>query len=98
MYVLIIVCNDDDKYILPFLKEEFEDIKGEFEPHSIEVYSIQHYVIKFVNDLRQVGGFLRVLWFSPPIKLGCNHIAEMLCKHTIFSMHLLKLILWGLQK
>jgi hypothetical protein len=26
-----------------------------------EVYSIQHYVIKFVSDLRQVGGFIRVL-------------------------------------
>jgi len=25
-----------------------------------EMYSIQHYVIKFVSDLRQVGGFLRV--------------------------------------
>ena len=24
-----------------------------------EVYSIQHYEIKFVSDLRQVGGFLR---------------------------------------
>jgi hypothetical protein len=24
------------------------------------VYTIQHYVIKFVSDLRQVGGFLRV--------------------------------------
>jgi len=33
-----------------------------------EVYSI-HYVIKFVSDLRQVGGFLRVLRFSPPMKL-----------------------------
>ena len=32
-----------------------------------EVYSIQHYVIKFVSDLRQVGGFLRVLRFRPPI-------------------------------
>jgi len=31
-----------------------------------EVYSIQHYVIKFVSDLRQVGG---VLWILPPIKL-----------------------------
>ena len=31
--------------------------------------AIQHYVIKFVNDLRQVGGFLRVLWFPLPIKL-----------------------------
>ena len=34
-----------------------------------EVYSIQHYVIKFVSDLRQVGGFLRVLRFHSPIKL-----------------------------
>jgi len=33
-----------------------------------EVYSIQHYVIKFVSDLRQVDGFLQVLWFPPPIK------------------------------
>jgi len=29
----------------------------------------QHYVIKFVSDLRQVGGFLRILQFPPPIKL-----------------------------
>jgi hypothetical protein len=34
-----------------------------------EVKSIQHYVIKFISDLRQVGGFLRVLRFPPPIKL-----------------------------
>ena len=41
----------------------------EFEPWSDEVYSIQHYVIKFISDLRQVSGFLRVLQFPPPIKL-----------------------------
>ena len=36
-----------------------------------EVYSIQLWtcVIKFVSDLQQVGGFLQVLWFLPPIKL-----------------------------
>jgi hypothetical protein len=38
-----------------------------------EVYLIQHYVIKFVSDLRQVDGqvdgFLRVLRFPPPIEL-----------------------------
>jgi hypothetical protein len=28
-----------------------------------------HYVIKFVRDLRQDDGFLRVLRFPPPIKL-----------------------------
>ena len=38
-------------------------------PADGEVYSKQHYVIKFVIDLRQVGGFLWVLWFSPSIKL-----------------------------
>jgi len=38
-------------------------------PARGEVYSIQHYVLKFVSDLRQVGGFLRVLRFPPPIKL-----------------------------
>ena len=30
-------------------------------PVHDEVYSIQQYVIKFVRDLQQVGGFLRVL-------------------------------------
>jgi hypothetical protein len=34
--------------------------------------NVQHYVIKFVSDLRQVGGFLRVLRFPPPIKLSAQ--------------------------
>jgi hypothetical protein len=34
-----------------------------------EMYSIPHYVIKFVSILRQVRGFLRVLRFPPSIKL-----------------------------
>ena len=38
-------------------------------PVDGEVYSIQLYVIKFVSDLWQVGGFLGVLRFPPPIKL-----------------------------
>jgi hypothetical protein len=42
--------------------------------YAISVYhqsrqGVQHYVIKFVSDLRQVGGFLWVLKFPPPIKL-----------------------------
>jgi hypothetical protein len=41
----------------------------EFESHSGKVYSMQHYVIKFVNNLWQVSGFLWVLQFPPPIKL-----------------------------
>ena len=39
----------------------------EFESQSGR--GVQHYVIKFVSDLRQVGGFLRVIRFSLPIKL-----------------------------
>jgi hypothetical protein len=43
-------------------------VVSSFPAHG-EVYSILHYVLKFVSDLRQVGGFLRVLRFPPPIKL-----------------------------
>jgi len=38
-------------------------------PADGEVYSMQHYVIKFVSDLRQDCGFLQVLLFCPSIKL-----------------------------
>ena len=38
-------------------------------PAHGEVYSIQHYAIKFVTDLRQVSGFFRVFRSPPPIKL-----------------------------
>ena len=38
-------------------------------PAHGQVYSIKHYVIKFVSDLIQVCGFRRVLRFLPPIKL-----------------------------
>ena len=34
-----------------------------------KVYTIQHYVLKFVSDLWLVGGFLQVLRFPPPINL-----------------------------
>ena len=36
--------------------------------NSTWVYSIQHYVIKFVSDLWQVSDFLWVLWFPPSNK------------------------------
>ena len=42
----------------------------EFESRSRKVFSVQHYMIKFVSDLQQVCGFLRVvrvLRFPPPI-------------------------------
>ena len=50
---------------------------------SGEVYSIQHCVIKFVSDLRQVGGFLRVLPISSTNKTDHHDITEILCApHT----------------
>jgi hypothetical protein len=48
-----------------------------------EVYSIQSYVIKFVSDFRQVGGFLLVLQFPPPIKTDCHNITEILLKMAL---------------
>ena len=48
--------------------------------HS-EVYSIQHFVIKLVSDLRQVGGLLRVLRVPPPtIKTNRHDITDILLK------------------
>ena len=44
----------------------------EFKSRSGAGYSIQHYVIKFISDLRQVCGFLQVLGFHLPIKLTCT--------------------------
>ena len=49
-----------DRFDLGFYDLNFESCSG-------EVYSIQHYVIKFVSDLRHVGGFLWVLLFPPTI-------------------------------
>ena len=37
--------------------------------HHTNIFSIQHYVIKIVSDLQQIGGFLRVFRFPPPINL-----------------------------
>jgi hypothetical protein len=49
----------------------------EFEPCS---WGGVLYVIKFVNDLRQVGGFLRVLQVSSTNKTDCHDITEILLK------------------
>jgi hypothetical protein len=47
------------------------------------VFSIQHYVIKFISDLCHVGGFLQVLRFLPPINNKCM-TSKM---HQYESMH-----------
>jgi hypothetical protein len=45
--------------------------------------NLQSYVIKFVSDFRQVGGFLLVLQFPPPIKTDCHNITEILLKMAL---------------
>jgi hypothetical protein len=55
-------------------------------PVQCEVYSIQHYVIRFVSDLGQVGGFLRVLRFHPPITLTATiRYHQWIKLHTVIS-------------
>ena len=55
-----------------------------------EVHSIQNYVIKFVSDLRQVGGFRWVLWFPPPIKLTRHDKTEILLKVALNTINQIK--------
>jgi hypothetical protein len=54
------------------IKVSIMPLKGNA-PASYKAYSdwtfTQHYVITFISVLRQVGGFLRVFQFPPPIKL-----------------------------
>ena len=50
-----------------------------------EMYSIQHCVIKFVSDLRQVGDFLQV--FSTN-KTDCHNITEILLKVVLNTINL----------
>ena len=42
------------------------------------VHSIQHYIVKFVSDLRQVGGFLRVLQVTSTNKTDRHDITAIL--------------------
>jgi hypothetical protein len=64
---------DHDRMVVGFITtyaiSAYHHKRCEFESSSGEVYSIQYYVIKFVSDSRQVGGFLQVLQFPSPIKL-----------------------------
>jgi len=54
-------------------------------PAHGEVYSIQHYVIKFVIDLRQVGAFLRLYYGFLYQKIDRRDITEILLKVALNS-------------
>jgi len=51
-----------------------------------EVYLIQPFEIKFVSDLRHVGGFLR---FPPPIKLTTTEILLKVVLNTINQTYII---------
>ena len=52
-----------------------------------EVYSIQHYVIKFVSDLRQVGVFFPGNPVSSTNKTDRHDIAEILLKVALNTIN-----------
>jgi len=58
-------------------------------PAHSEVYSIQHFAIKFFSDLRQVGGFLRLHPVSTTNNTDRHDIAEILLKVAlnIITLH-----------
>jgi hypothetical protein len=43
----------------------------------------KYFFTQFVSDLQQVGGFLLVLWFPPPIKLTITEILLKVLLNTI---------------
>ena len=59
----------------------------EFESRS--GWGVQHNVIKFVSDLRQVGDFLRVLRFPSPKKLTATEILLKVVLNTINQIYII---------
>ena len=56
----------------------------EFESRSGR--GVQHYVIKFVSDLQQVGGFLLVLRLPPTNKTDSHDITDILLKVALRTL------------
>ena len=63
--------RDRDRMVVEFIPtyaiSAYDHGCCEFESRSGR--GVQHYVIKFVRELRQVGGFHGLLRFPPPLKL-----------------------------
>ena len=57
-------------------------------PAHVVVYSMQHYVIKFVIDLRQVGGFLLVSSTNKTDRCDITEILLKVALNTITSRYL----------
>jgi hypothetical protein len=57
-------------------------------PADGQVNSIQHYVVEFVSDLRQVCCFLQVLQILLQIKLTATYLTEILLKVVLNTITL----------
>ena len=57
-------------------------------PTHDEVYSVQHYVIKFVSDLRQVSGFFPDTLVSCTNKADRHNIPEIVLKVALNTITL----------
>ena len=51
-----------------------------------EMYSKQHYVIKFINDMQQIGGFSPGTPVSSTNKTDCHDIPEILLKVALSNI------------
>ena len=63
-------------------------------PDHDEMYSMQHYVIKFVSFLRHVSGFLRV---SSTNKTDRHDVTEILLKMVLNTINQTKLMFYDIQ-
>jgi hypothetical protein len=69
---------------------------GSYSPVHCEMYSIQQYVIKFVRDLGEVGGFLRETPVSSTNKTDRHDIAEILLKVALNTINQTNTGMWEL--
>ena len=71
MATLFLYCHGHDRLVVGFtLPVQSVPVTTKVVSSNLihgKAYSIQHYVIKFVSDLRLVSGFLWVLLFPPSI-------------------------------
>ena len=74
LLVFIVTCHTDqcchghDPMVVGFTTTYATKVVSSNPAHGV-VYSIQHYVIKFVSDFRQVNDFFRIHQFPSPINL-----------------------------
>ena len=78
-------------YQLPFITSRFT-LETHFRftfmyKFTVRCTPIEHCMIKFVSDLRQVGCFFRVFRIPPPIKLtDCHDITKILLKVVLSNI------------